>query len=132
MDKINIKVNEWSEMLAKRIVDIRFIDLDEMKVAIAVHIKNALYDCLKEQIPETERRLNQLKIRLAGGGNTLPLQAEIVAMKQKRKEEYEVYSNLDRENMGREMAIWMRKYHNESVEDFYKYYNEKYPKLNVR
>lgn len=132
MDKINTKVNEWSEMLAKRVVDIRFIDLDEMKTAIAVHIKNALYDCLKEQIPETERKLNQLKIRQAGGGNTLPLQAEIVAMKQKRKEEYEVYSNLDRENMGREMAIWMRKYHNESVEEFYKYYNAKYPKLNVR
>lgn len=132
MDKINSKINEWSKSLAERLTEIHFYDLDEMKTALAVHIKSALYDCLKEQIPETERRLNQLKIRQAGRGNTLPLQAEIIAMKQKRKEEYEVYSNLDRENMGREMAIWMRKYHNESVEEFYKYYNSKYPKLNVR
>lgn len=129
---IDKKIETWSELLANRLIEIRFVDMDEMKAAIKTHIKASLYECLKAQIPETERKLNQLKIRQAGGGNTLPLQAEIVAMNQKRKEENEVYAKMDRENQGREMALWMRKYHNESIEEFYKMYNEKYPRPNVR
>ncbi len=129
---IDKKVETWSESLANRLIEIRFVDVEEMKSAIKTHIKASLYDCLRAQIPETERKLNQLKIRQAGGGNTLPLQAEIIAMKQKRKEEYEVYSNLDRENQARELTLWMREHHNESIKEFYKVYNTKYPNLTVQ
>ena len=127
-NKINNKINSWSKSLAERITEIRFIDIDEMKVAIATHLKQAMYDCLREQIPETEKKLNQLKIRTTGGGNNQHIIAEIIATKQKLKEENEIYANLDRENMGREMAMWMREHHSESVVKFYEYYNNKYKK----
>lgn len=127
MDKINIKIEQWSKSLAERISELNFYNLNEMKTVLSVHIKSALYDCLKEQIPETERKLNQLKIRLMGGGSQEDIKAEIITMKQKRKEEYEVFSILQRENMGKEMTLWMRQHHNDSLESFYKYYNSKYP-----
>lgn len=127
-NKINNKILSWSKSLAERITDIRFIDINEMKLVIATHLKQAMYDCLRDQIPETEKKLNQLKIRVSGGGNNQKTISEIVTYKQRLKEENEMYANLDRENMGKEMTIWMREHHPESIVKFYEYYNAKFLK----
>jgi hypothetical protein len=103
--------------------------MDEMKTSIQAHIKSSLYDCLKVQIPETEKKLNQLKIRQSGGGNTTKIQADIIAMKQKFKEEKQLYSQLDRENFNRELFLWVKENHSESAKEFTRSYNEKHPRL---
>lgn len=127
-EKINQKIDFWSKSLSERIIEMKFVDVNEINSIISIYLKGAMYDCLREQIPETQRKLNELKIKTSKNGNKQVDVRELISVKQKLKEENEMYANLDRENMGREMALWMREKHPESILDFYDYYNDKYKK----
>lgn len=121
----NKLIEQWSESLAERIVEIRFIDLKEMKSAISAHIKAALFDCLKVQITETMRKLAETKKHYVnyGGGKNNHIQAEIISLKQKLKEENKFLAYLDRENQAKELVLFLRKHNEQLLLDFYKYYD---------
>ncbi len=121
----NELIDRWSISLAERLVEIRFIDLDEMKAAISVHIKSALFDCLKIQITETMRKLTETKKHYVnyGGGKNNHIQAEIISLRQKLKEENKFLAHLDRENSAKELVLYLRKHNEGLLLDFYKYYD---------
>ncbi len=122
----NELIDYWSKNLTERLVEIRFIDIDDMKAAIRVHVKSALSACLKVQLSETKRKLDEVKDHYVnyGGGRNNHIQAEIISLKQKLKEENKLLSFLDNENKTRELVLWMRKNHEQSLLDFYKHYDQ--------
>jgi hypothetical protein len=125
MSEENELIDSWAKSLCERLIEIRFIDLEEMKAALVVHMKSALFDCLKVQISDTRRKLDETKKQYVnhGGGKNNHIQSEIISLKQRLKQENKFLAHLDRENQGRELVLWMRKYHEQSLLDFYKYYD---------
>jgi len=117
----NDLINQWSITLAERLVDIRFIDLDEMKTAISSYMKSALMDCLAVQISNTRSTLDSLKIQYnTRKGNSNVIAAEIVKTKQRLKAENQMFAHLDRDLQAKELVKWMRKNHEDSLLKFYK------------
>lgn len=125
MNPVEELIDFWAKSLSDRLIEIRFIDIDEMKASIKVHLKSALFDCLKVQLPQTEQKLIEIKKKYVShvGGSNNHIQSEIIHLKQKLKEENKLLAHLDRENQAREMAIWFRKHHESSLIDFYKHYD---------
>lgn len=128
MKETDSAIEYWSELLANRLVEIRFIDMDEIKAAIKVHIKSSLYHCLKIQIPEIELKLNEVKIKYASlKGSNKHIQAEILSLKQQLKGSNKLYAELARENKSREMTLFMQRNYKSALLEFYKFYDEKFP-----
>ena len=124
------KIEEWSSSLTYRLMEIKLVDVAEMKRTIKTHIKSALYDCLKCQISETEQELIKLKSELSKSKkDVFQVGCKIAILNQKLKAENKAFANLERENQAKELVLWMRKFHNESILEFYKMYNYKFPKL---
>lgn len=129
MNETDNSIEYWSELLANRLVEIRFIDMDELKAAIKIHIKSSLYHCLKIQLPEIYSKLNEVKLKYASlKGSNQHIQAEILLLKQQLKETNKLYAELDRENMNKEMHLFMKRNYNTALLEFFKFYNEKFPK----
>jgi hypothetical protein len=117
-------INLFSTSLAERLVEIRFVDINETKVAISTHIKAALYDLLKVQTKETEKKLFEAKKRfLSTKGDSTFVMNEIVQLKQKLKQENKLFAELDRQNQNKELILFLRKYNEPLLMDFYKYYD---------
>lgn len=75
-------VDEWALRLCERIIEIRFIDVDELKVAMSSHFKAALFDCLSIQISDIEKNRAVLTKRYAEEPwNTHKLQAQLIPLK---------------------------------------------------
>ena len=129
---VSEKIEEWSISLSDRIIEIRLFDIDQLRVSIKAHLKAAMYDCLRLQIPETERKLNELKSLICNGKNVKTIEQKIIETRQSLKEQNKLYSNLDRDNCAKEMTLWMRKYHNDSLQDFYKYYDQMFPNIHKK
>ncbi len=55
---IETQINQWADVLSKRLTEIKYVDMEEMKKTISVYIKMAIHDCIKIDISETERQLN--------------------------------------------------------------------------
>lgn len=130
MSDLESHIENWSDALAERLLEIRFIDIDLMKASMKVHLKSAMMDCLRIQLTETESRLIETKKHYInfGGGKNNHIQAEIVELKRKKKEQVRLYAKLDIDNQNRELVLWMRKHHESSLLEFYKTLDEKYPK----
>jgi hypothetical protein len=124
---IQDKISEWADSLTERVTQIRIVNVDEIRASISTHIKAALYDCLYEQIPESEKELNKLKTDLLKGCNTEYIKSKIISAKEKLKKENQLFARLRTENQDKELVLWMKEKHNESLLDFYKYFSEKYP-----
>ena len=125
MSNVENLIDQWSKSLSERLIEIRFIDIDDMKAAMKVHLKSAIFDCLKIQLPDTEQALIAAKNHYVtyGGGSNNHIQSNIITLKQKLKEENKLFAHLDRDNCAKEMALWMRKHHEQSLIEFYKYYD---------
>lgn len=123
----DLLIDKWSVGLAERLIEIRFVDFEEMKAAITSHIKAAIMDCLKIQISETEEKLNRTKKEYAlhGGGRNNHLQIEIISLKKKLKEENKFFADLYRENQAKELVLFLRKHNEDLLLSFYKYYDTK-------
>ena len=121
-------IEKWSESLSERIIEIRFIDKDEMKKAITAHVKAALFDCIKMQVSETGKKLKEAKLHYIeyGGGNNNHIQSEIISLKIKLKEERKFANYLVEENKYAELKKWVVNNHGLSLDDFYKYYKENF------
>jgi hypothetical protein len=126
------KIEEWSSSLTYRLIEIRLVDMSEMKQAIKTHIKSALYDCLRAQIPQTEKEKDKLKELLhseTDKKNKHSIMVELANLNKKLKTENKALNKLEHENRERELILWMREHHNDSLEKFYKIHDEKFPKL---
>ncbi len=129
IDKINTKIDSWSESLCGRILEMKHLEVSEMKTAIVVYIKRAIFDCTHLSILETEKLYNQKKVIRQNyqGANENDINAELIQIKEKLKLEKILYAQLDVENMNAEMIKFFRAKDNDSVLEFYKYYNSKFP-----
>lgn len=86
---IDKKMDEWVEVLAKRLSEIQLWDMEQIKDAISFHLTMAIQDCTKIQLSDTDRRIKQVKIKMANwsGGNMQPLIVELHNLKEKLAEE---------------------------------------------
>lgn len=121
---IKYKIDKHAEALTERIIELRLLDVDKIKLAIDTHIKSALFDCLKIQIPDTEKKLNKIKIKAASIRNNQELVPQLVYYKNKLKEEYKLYSELEQHYKLKHLISWVREKHPGSIEDFYKEFNK--------
>lgn len=128
MDNVETLISYWSESLSERLVEIRFIDIDEMKAAMKVHLKSALFDCLKIQLPDVEKKLIEAKRNYVtnGGGRNNHIQDEIIALKAQLKEKNKLLSTLEKFERIKQSNKWMAENHPESFKEFNKYWEENF------
>jgi hypothetical protein len=117
-------IDHWSESLTDRLLEVRYVDVDVMKKAIKTHFKAALFDLLKVQLSETHEQLSAAKEQyaLSQGTNNYHIQAELVKLKRKLKQQNKLYSTLEHNKRLKELTIWMRQHHEASLESFYEYF----------
>lgn len=128
MQNVEEIINHWAESLSERLVEIRFIDIDEMKASMKVHLKSALFDCLKIQISQTEKKLIEAKKRFTQsfGSPNNHIQNEIISLKAKTKEQQKLMSALERSERIKQQNKWMLEKHPESFKEFCKYFEENF------
>lgn len=126
---LNDKIDSWTESLAERLIEIRFFNVAEIKTSLKVHFKSAMMDCLKMQITntETERKERIERLKFAKGSTKVKIQEGLAEINYRLKAENKLYAELDRDRQAKEMVLWMREYHPESILSFYKMYDEKFP-----
>ena len=126
---LNDKIDSWTESLTKRLIEIRFFDVAEIKTSLKVHFKSAMLDCLKMQISQTQAELDKIRYTLNNykGREKADKMKRLGELKVKLKAENKLYAELDRDRQAKEMVLWMREHHPESILSFYKMYNEKFP-----
>lgn len=127
--QLNDKIDSWIESLTERLIEIRFFDVAEIKASLKTHFKIAMMDSLKMQISQTQFELDEIRYAM----NTYKGYEKAEKMKRlgelriKLKAENKLYAELDRDRQAKEMVLWMRERHPESILSFYKMYNEKFP-----
>lgn len=112
MEPVEERINLWSDALAKRLIESRHFDLAEIKTVISSHLKLALHDCLKINISDIERQLNQKKMIAstlqANREDTSRIQKEIIPLKAKLKEQNVLRYNIEQiEKLG-ELIIFLK------------------------
>ena len=125
---LNDKIDSWVSSLVGRIIEIRYVDIEEMKTSLKVHFKMAMMDSLKMQITNTERerKENIKKLKIAKGTTLVKIQQDLTEINFRLKSENKLNALLDRDREAKEMALWMREKHTNSLLSFYKMYNEKF------
>lgn len=128
MSNVENLIDHWSSSLAERLIEIRFIDIDEMKAAMKVHLKSALFDCLKIQLPEVEKKLIEAKRNYVtnGGGRNNHIQEEIISLKAQTKERWKLLETLEKSERIKQSNKWMMERHPESFKEFCKYFEENF------
>lgn len=123
---LNDKINSWVDSLTKRLIEIRFFHVEDIKTSLRVHFKQAMIECLKEQITQNEVRYNKLKLSLPYlyGQKKQKLQSELTLLKEKIKKENRLYSQLDRDKQAKELVLWMRANHEASLLEFYNHFDK--------
>lgn len=121
-------IQYWSTSLSERLIEIRFVDVDDMKAAMSSHLRSALFDCLKIQLPETEKKLNEAKRKYVSkhAGNTKIIQKEIIDLKAKLKEQNKLLHTLEKFERIKQQNKWMLERHPESFREFNKYWEENF------
>lgn len=97
MNKTHDVITEWVDTLSDRLTDIRFWDVEEIKTALKVHLAIAMKECLTIQISETRRKINQMKVLIAGcgGQNQNRYQGELIKLKEIAKEELDALNQAN-------------------------------------
>lgn len=128
MNNVEDIINYWAENLSERLVEIKFIDIDEMKASMKVHLKSALFDCLKIQLSETEKKLVEAKRKFTQtiGRSNNHIQDEIISLKAKTKEQWKLMSELERSERIKQQNKWMIERHPQSFKEFCKYFEENF------
>ena len=86
-NKLQSQIDLWADKLTMRISEIKMMDIDQMKLSISTYIKMALHDCLKIEISDLERELNQQKFIYQNfKGDSRHIMAKIIDIKSKIKE----------------------------------------------
>lgn len=127
---LNDKIDSWTEALTERLIEIRFIDVAEIKTSLKTHLKLGMIDCLNLQITNTEKTRKELILKLnktKGIENKQKIRNVLTELNLKLKSEKMLYAELDRDRQAKEMVLWMREKHPESILSFYKMYDEKFP-----
>lgn len=126
---LNDKIDSWVESVTERLIEIRFIDVAEIKTSLKTHFKMAMLDSLKLQITntETERKDKIARLKIAKGSTKVKIQESLSEINYRLKAENKLYAELDRDRQAKEMVLWMREHHPESILSFYKMYDEKFP-----
>lgn len=126
---LNDIIDSWTESLTERLIEIRFFNVAEIKTSLKVHFKIAMLECLKMQITnaETERKEKIERLKFAKGISKVKIQQSLAEVNYRLKAENKLYAELDRDRQAKEMILWMREHHPESILLFYKMYNEKFP-----
>lgn len=120
---MNDKIKEWATGLAVRLTEIRFYEIEQMTVAIQTHIKAAIYDCLKYQIPEIERERNSIIQQIKGGENQKHIESKLAKINERIKEQNLLRTELENDKKLKELILWMRKHHEDSLLEFYKQFD---------
>jgi hypothetical protein len=126
---LNDKIDSWTEALTERLIEIRFIDVAEIKTSLKTHFKMAMIDSLKMQISQTQVEHDEIRYAMNSykGYEKAEKMKRLGELRIKLKAENKLYAELDRDRQAKEMALWMRKHHPESILSFYKMYDEKFP-----
>lgn len=94
----SIIIDEWSESLTEKILDVRFFDVEKIKIILSTQLKLAIVEILNVQVPETKRKLNQAKIIAANSGSgQLKLSADVIKLKEQFQKEYTLQQHLNHE-----------------------------------
>ena len=127
---LNERIDIWVESLTERLIEIRFFDVEKIKVSLKSHFKMAMMDSLKIQISKTEAERNEkiLMLKTAKGSTATSLKEIMSKINIKLKSENKLYAELDRDRQAKEMVLWMREKHPQSILDFYNMYDNKFPK----
>jgi phosphoenolpyruvate synthase/pyruvate phosphate dikinase len=126
---LNDKIDSWSESLTVRLIEMRFIDIDEIKTVLKTHLKLGMIDLLKMQITDTERERQELISQLNKTKNIkqkIEISSQIRKINIRLKSERMLYAELDRDRKAKEMTLWMREHHPESILSFYDMYDKKF------
>jgi len=126
---LNDKIDSWSESLTVRLIEMRFIDIDEIKTVLKTHLKLGMIDLLKMQITDTERERQELISQLNKTKNIkqkIEISSQIRKINIRLKSERMLYAELDRDRRAKEMTLWMREHHPESILSFYDMYDKKF------
>jgi phosphoenolpyruvate synthase/pyruvate phosphate dikinase len=126
---LNDKIDSWSESLTVRLIEMRFIDIDEIKTVLKTHLKLGMIDLLKMQITDTERERQELISQLNKTKNIkqkIEISSQISKINIRLKSERMLYAELDRDRRAKEMTLWMREHHPESILSFYDMYDKKF------
>lgn len=134
MSEIENQISFWSSSLSERLLEIRFIDIDEMKAAMSVHLKSALYDCLNIQTSDIEKKLIDAKKRYvsSGGGKNNHIQGEIIQLRAKLKEQNKLGDTLEKFERIKQQNKWMIERHPDSFKEFNKYWEENFEYRNLK
>ena len=124
---IDDKIDSWAESLTQRIMETNFLDNSEIKTVVKVHFKQAMIESLQCQQSSNQKKRNKLvkQLPLLSGIQKVRLQFELAKLKETIKKENKLFAEIDRDRQAKEMTVWMRENHPESIELFYKSYDER-------
>lgn len=122
------EINTWSEALCKRLLDVKVFDKKEVNFMIKSYFKMAMESMLKSQISKTQLQYDELRysINTYKGREKEEKLKLLSQLKIRLKSENMMYAGLDRDRQAKEMCLWMREKHPESILEFYKMYDKKY------
>lgn len=119
------KLDYWSKRISEAVLELRTFSIEGIKGIIGSHIKLIVHDLLKTQIGDLQRILEtQTKIKKETGNHSQGyIQNEINKLKSEIKAKNILRSDIENAERGKEMTIWMKKYHPESLTAFYKHWD---------
>jgi len=129
IQKLNDKIDQWADYLTERLSEVKLYDVAEVKLILKTGFKQTILDCMLIRVTSTAKEYNELKegIELLYGLERKETQQKLSIVKKKLKLENSVISKLDIDRQGKELVVWMREKHEDSLLEFYKSYAEKYP-----
>lgn len=121
MESVQNRIKIWAESLTKRVIEIRNFDTEEMTKSISAHINIAIHDCIKIQITDTERKLNQKKLIYSTikGQPTEHIQKEIIELNAELKQYNKTRSEIEQIEKLIQLINHMKEHHPESLKNFY-------------
>jgi len=126
---LNDKIDSWAQYLTERLIEIRLFDVAEIKTSIKMHLKMAMMDSLKLQISQTQLELDEIRYAMNSykGHERAQKMKRLGELRIQFKAENKLYAELDNDRRAKEMTLWMREHHPQSILAFYKMYDEKFP-----
>ena len=123
-------ISKWAHNLSERLVEIRFWDVDEMKAAMKVHLRETMRDCLKLKLSEVERERTKLIRKqtdpYTSGKAKQRITHEIAVLNLERKQTIRLMEDMrDRRKLEALKDFIELKFGSDVLKGFYEMYNEK-------
>lgn len=125
-------INEISESITERLIQIRMFDVSEIRAIINSHVRMALTSLIRNQIIGIEKDILDKKSEIANCANTkqLPkLQAQLSELNFKRKQLHQTQTYLEYRDKYYLIHKFVREnVSEEKIKEFNQMINEKFPR----